>query len=96
MTVRQLLDSVDARELMEWEAYNRLEPFGSMVNRRGHALTATLLANAHKKKGARDFTVRDFMPDFSADVPPRQSVGDQLKIVEALNVALKGRDFRKK
>ncbi len=82
---------------MEWEIYYQLEPFGSMVQRRGHALTASTIANAHRKKGARPFGPDLFMPDFSEERPAReQTPEDQLAIVEALNVALKGRDLRKK
>lgn len=88
---------MDARELMEWEAYYRLEPFGSMVQRKGHALTASTIANAHRRKGVRAFGPELFMPDFSEDRPAReQSTEEQLEMVEALNIALKGRDLRKK
>ncbi len=67
-----------------------------MVQRRGHALTASTIANAHRKKGARPFGLSDFMPDFSKETPVReQSTEEQISIVEALNIALKGRDLRK-
>lgn len=67
-----------------------------MVQRRGHALTASTIANAHRKKGVRAFDPAVFMPDFSKERPARdQTTEEQISIVEALNISLKGRDLRK-
>lgn len=67
-----------------------------MVQRRGHALTASTIANAHRRKGVRAFGPDQFMPDFSKERPVHdQTTEEQISIVEALNTALKGRDLRK-
>jgi len=67
-----------------------------MVQRRGHALTASTIANANRKKGVRAFGPEVFMPDFSKERPSRdQTTEEQISIVEALNISLKGRDLRK-
>ena len=68
-----------------------------MVNRKGHALTASTIANTHRKKGVRPFAPELFMPDFTEERPAReQTTEDQIAIMEALTLAHKGRDLRKK
>ncbi len=88
---------MSALELVEWHAYYRLEPFGSLVHRKGHALTASVVANANRKKGARPFKVGDFMHDFDSTKPAplAQPASEQIAIAEALNKAWGGKDLRK-
>ena len=62
MTVRQLLDRVDSRELTDWEAYDRLEPVGErMTQLMVGQLTATI-TNLLKQKGKKDVTAEELMP----------------------------------
>ena len=98
MTVHQLLNTISAPELAEWWAFYRLEPFGAKVNRKGHALTAMVVANANRKKGAKPFKESDFMHDFVEIRGPRrpQTWQEQLAIVEQLNKQMGGKDLRKK
>lgn len=63
MTVRQLLVSMDAKELAEWMAYDRLEPFGEQRADLRSAMVCTIMANAWSGKGKR-LKVDDFMPKF--------------------------------
>lgn len=48
-------------ELTEWMAYYRLEPFGQERDNLHAGMIASILANVYRKKGAKNFTVDDFM-----------------------------------
>jgi len=62
--VRELLARVDSRELAEWRAYERLEPFGEWRADYRAAIVASVMANAFRGKESRAFTPEDFMPKF--------------------------------
>lgn len=51
MTVRQLLESIDSRELSEWMAFYGLEPFGVEVDDLMHAHVCQVLAAVNTGKG---------------------------------------------
>jgi len=81
MSRRQLLDSMDAIELTDWQAlYTHIEPMpqGRADLRMG--ITVANMLTPHLKKGA---TVRpaDFMPEFDG-VPkkPKQTI-EQMKAI---------------
>ena len=64
MTVRQLLEQIDSRELTEWMAYSTIEPFGESVADYRHGIAVAALANVnrdHKKRRA-PFVPEDFIP----------------------------------
>lgn len=61
MTVRELERRVDAREMREWMAFDRVEPFGDWrADWRLAQLTAPV-ANALRGKGAPRFSSTDFI-----------------------------------
>jgi len=63
MTVRQLLNSIDSRELAEWAGYYSLEPFGSFRDSDVPAgIIASTIANCNRTKNTRSFKPEDFMP----------------------------------
>ena len=64
MTVRELLARTDARELAEWQAFYRLEPWGSGEDEFRAAMIASTIANGQRKKGQRAFKPKDFMRRF--------------------------------
>ena len=64
MTVGELGRRMTSRELTEWMAYERLEPFGERVLQMQLAqLTATVLTVANGKKG-HPVKAEDLMPRF--------------------------------
>ena len=64
MTVGELCRRTTSRELTEWMAYERLEPFGERVTQMMLAqLTATVLTVANGKKG-KPVKAEDLMPRF--------------------------------
>ena len=74
MTVRELLARMDSRELAEWQAYYRLEPFGQERADLRAGIVASTLANIHRDPKRKAFAPEDFMPRFEgpeADRGPR-------------------------
>ena len=64
MPVRELLARVDSRELAEWRAYERIEPFGEKRADARAGMVASVMANAWKGKDQKAFTPEDFMPEY--------------------------------
>ncbi len=64
MTVRELLNRVDSKELTEWAAFFALEPWGAEVEDWRAGMVAATVANANRdeKKRRKPYTPRDFMP----------------------------------
>lgn len=54
MTVRELLERIDSRELAEWMAYAELEPFGPIVDDERYAQSMALAANIAGAKTRAD------------------------------------------
>ena len=94
MTVRELLARVSSRELSEWMAYAKIEPFGEVRADLRAGIIASTVANTARdpKKRRRPFQPREFMPRFERQ--RQQTWEDQLRYVEMLNVAFGGRDLR--
>jgi hypothetical protein len=80
-------------------AFAQVEPFGVERADLQAALVASTVANTARnpKKRRRPFEVKEFLLQFWARATaPQQSWQDQLRIVEMLNVAFRGRDLRDK
>jgi hypothetical protein len=71
-TVREIQDRMGSDEFTEWIAFHNLDPWSRSRDDLGHAITATVVANAHTSKG-KGFKVADFMPDFSKRARRAQS-----------------------
>lgn len=91
-----LQEQLTSHEFSEWQAYYRLEPFGDERADLRAGIVASTVANAHRdrKRRARPFEAREFLPHFETEREP-QSWEDQLHIVEMWNAALGGKDLRK-
>ena len=94
----ELLSEISSRELSEWMAYERLEPFGEKRADLRSAIVASTVANTARdeKKRRRPYTPEEFMPAFQAEdeeeaIEPWQR---QLQMVEMLNAAFGGKDLR--
>jgi len=62
MTVRQLLASIDSKELSEWAAYYSIEPFGYFRSADlPAAIVASTIANCHRTQNCKVFKPKDFM-----------------------------------
>ena len=65
MTVSGLLNSIDAKEIAEWKAYDRIEPFGEERQDLRAALICCTLANIHRGKNQPPFKIDDFLMKFA-------------------------------
>ena len=69
-TVRELLGSMGSRELSEWMAYERVEPWGESRADLRMGIISSTLANVHRQSD--DYPVykpADFMPRFEPPEP---------------------------
>jgi len=61
--VDKMLAEISSRQLSEWMAFARLEPFGFEADMLGHAITASTVANTSRtKKSQKVFKPDDFIP----------------------------------
>jgi len=96
MPVGELLARTSSMELTEWMAYFELDPFGGERDDLRAGIVASAVANlglAFARKRHRPFMPKDFMPRFDR---PRQTMEQQIAIVEMLNKAFKGKDLRQR
>jgi hypothetical protein len=69
MTVAELLGRISSRELTEWMAYSRLEPFGEERQDVRSAIIACTIANCNRGKNQPPYKLADFMPKFKRLIP---------------------------
>lgn len=60
-TVEELRHRLTERELIDWAAYARIEPFGDAELAANIALQTSVIANCNKKKDAPAFKPKDFL-----------------------------------
>ena len=80
MTVRELLVRISSKELAEWMAFYKLEPFGEERADIRAAIVACTMANLWRGKSQPAHRLEDFMPKF--EPPPQmdwQEIKDKLK-----------------
>ena len=84
MPVSELGRRMSSRELTEWMAFFRLEPWGAEVEDWRTGLIAATIANANRdpKKRRKPYEPQDFMP--RRDSPPQaeQDWQEQARILE--------------
>lgn len=95
MTVAELLSRVSSYELSEWQAFEKLEPFGSEAGYVGHAITAMTVANVHRGKDQKPAELGDFMPNFGEGEKEPQTEREMLQIAMTATIGLGGKDLRK-
>ena len=81
MTVRELLARIDSRELAEWMAYYRTEPFGGCRGDLQAGVIASTIANVNKAKRGKAFSPGDFMPLMKK---PKQTEDEMINIMNAM------------
>lgn len=80
-TVEELLDALSAAELMEWMAFDRLQPIGDERADVNQAIQTSVLVRMKAKKGARINAV-DFLPGWS-----RQGADGAVDLEEEMKMA---------
>ena len=86
--VDRMLESISGRQLAEWMAYARLEPFGEERADLRMAILAALIANVNRdpKKKSSPYEVSDFMPKF--EKPESISKEDAIMAIDVMMTAL--------
>ena len=88
MTVEQLLSSIGSEELTEWQAFERLEPFGQIPLRRQLGSFMSMFHNAMPTKVKRrttspeHFTIGD--SSYLTGERPKQTVTQMKAMLEAM------------
>jgi len=96
MTVRELLARIDSRELSEWMAFFRLEPWGTEVEDLRAGIVAATVANANRdpKKQRKPYRPQDFMPQWDRQRSEEQTPEEQKRIIEMWHALLAGNATR--
>lgn len=96
-----MLGRMDSRELSEWLAYYKLEPFGQDRQDAGPAIVAHTIANIHRPADSDPYPLSAFFPriidgDDQPDDNQEEHMNpqEQLSMVEMLNAAFGGTDLR--
>ena len=79
MTVKGLLQTVDAKELAEWRAFYNIEPFGEEREDLRAAMVCTVLANINRGKGRPPYRLDDFMLKFDKPEQTTEQMKEILK-----------------
>lgn len=82
---------MSSREFSEWIEFYRLEPFGTDIDLLGHAITASVTANANRPKGHKAYRPEEFMPNFEKR---EQTVDEQIQFAAMFTAAMGGQDMR--
>lgn len=92
----ELLDTVDSKELTEWQIFDSLDPIGAWRDDYANGIACALHANMNRKRGSKPFTPQDFMPFMqpSEEEKQEQMQNEFMRFVEGLNakVATKKQD----
>ena len=90
MTVSRLERELPYREFLEWVDEYRRDPWGTWRDNAHMATLASIIANAHRGKDMRAFTVEDFMlvdPETAERRRAENRARGSIALVQALNIA---------
>lgn len=88
------MQDLSSKELAEWQAYERVEPFGERRMDIRFAMLAMTISNIWRGKNQPPFKLEQFMPDF--EPPKQQSWKEQYNIMKAWTQAQKQNEDVKK
>lgn len=78
-TVAELEQQMSARELMEWVAFDAVEPIGEQRGDIRAAIVAATVANCHRDHRKPPFALHEFMPFAEKPKPSPAEVLMQLR-----------------
>ena len=93
MTVRELLSRIDSRELSEWFAYYRLNPWGQ---ERADLRAGTIAATVANAMGCGGFKPSDFMPTYGPPPEEKPKTLEELKSAAIRMCMMLGGSVQKK
>jgi hypothetical protein len=91
-SVKECQETISSTEFAEWQAYDLIEPFGTNRFPMYFGTIAATIANTQRAKNSKVLQWYDFFPEYGET--RRQTVAEQISIVEMLNTAFDGRDIR--
>jgi len=85
-SVKQLLATFDSKELSEWQAYFRIEPFGPWAENLNTGRIITQIRGLFRKKGSAPEKPEDLsLGDYKAPLwVTQQSTAEQLSMAEKI------------
>lgn len=98
MTVRELLERIDSRELSEWIAYYELEPWGEERADLRAGIVAATVVNSRprdKRNPGKTYKPEDFMPKFG-ETKQEQTWQDHLAMLGSLQKVFGGTITKKR
>lgn len=82
MTRAELMQRMSAAEFIEWRLLEQIEPFGDRRSDVQVGLLCALIANIHRGKDTRPYTITDFVPTWDPPAPVRpQTPEEQLQFM---------------
>lgn len=87
-TKQELLEQLDNQELIEWQAFYRINPFGLERQDLHAGIVASTVANVNRGK-RKAFKVSEFMPRF-LEKQTKRGAGDLLDKIKLINARLGG------
>lgn len=91
-SVRDCQETISSTEFAEWQAYDKIEPFGADRFPEYFGTIAATIVNVQRAKGKKALQWFDFFPPYGET--KHQTTEDQISIVEMLNEAFGGKDIR--
>lgn len=94
-----MLRNIDSKELSEWMAYYKLDPFGGERGDLQAGIVASTVANVNRdsKKRRKPFEPKDFMVDWAAQNEPKTAdISALMAFVKTANAAMGGVDLTDK
>lgn len=91
-SVKECQEAISSTEFAEWQAYDLVEPFGTDRFPKYFGTIAATIVNSQRTKNTKAFQWYDFFPQYGET--QRQTVAEQISIVEQLNAMFGGVDLR--
>ena len=82
--MREAKARISPIEFEGWQAFYAINPWGESRADLRSAVVAHVMANAFRKKGARAFKPKDFMPDFEKPYKPKQPLKEIVSKLKAV------------
>ena len=80
----RMLSEISSRDLAEWMAFSRLEPWGEERADLRMGIIASTIANANRGKGQKPYKVQDFLPSFEQETEEAAQARLMAKAMSAL------------
>lgn len=84
MTVSELNYRMSVKEMISWQAYDLIEPFGEDRADLRMGILASVMANVNRKRNSKAFKPSQFIPKFWKEVKDKPTLEGLALIAERL------------